>query len=302
MAATAAPRKHSVLKLKVGTRTRLIVFDTQDFTVGRAQENDLAIDDAEISRRHAVFKRTREGCVVEDMGTSNGTCVNGQPATSAVLKQGDIVQIGGIEITFAETQRAPSTLGAGVEYASQLKNFGGPLGRKSGDGDATILGVMEAPAAAEDEDFEVRPAGEFDFDDLEPQSPAARARDLDAEMADFDVDSGDEFAFGNAQTAQPAKPVAPRAPAKAPAKPAPAPARAPAKPTAPAQPPARSAKDDQVWELEESSATAAPSGRMALTLEIDGLSGDLRRIVEGLIGKAIDLPAMRVRIKGRDLG
>jgi hypothetical protein len=41
---------------------------------------------------------------------------------------------------------------------------------------------------------------------------------------------------------------------------------------------------------------------MALTLEIDGLSGDLRRVVEGLIGKAIDLPALRVRIKGRDLG
>src|SRR5688572_11627879 len=115
MAATAAPRKHSILKVKVGTKTRMIVFDSQDLSVGRAQENDLAIDDAEISRRHAVFKRTREGCMIEDMGTSNGTCVNGEPTPSAVLKHGDVVQIGGIEITFAETQRAPSTLGAGVE-------------------------------------------------------------------------------------------------------------------------------------------------------------------------------------------
>src|SRR5262245_50047456 len=127
MAATAAPRKHSVLKVKVGNRTRMIVFDSQDLSVGRAQENDLAIDDAEISRRHAVFKRTREGCIVEDMGTSNGTSVNGQPATSAVLKHGDVVQIGGIEITFAQTERAPSTLGPGVEFASQLKTFGGPM-------------------------------------------------------------------------------------------------------------------------------------------------------------------------------
>src|SRR5262245_4884505 len=75
MAATAAARTQAILKLKIAGRTRLIVFDTQDLTLGRATENDISVDDPEMSRRHAVFKRSREGCAVQDLGTSNGTAV-----------------------------------------------------------------------------------------------------------------------------------------------------------------------------------------------------------------------------------
>src|SRR5258705_8173959 len=116
MAATAAPRTHAILKIKAAGRTRLIVFDTQDLSLGRANENDISVDDPEMSRKHAVFKRTREGCTVEDVGTSNGTAVNGATASRAVLKHGDVVRIGEVEITYAETTRAPTSLGA-VEYS-----------------------------------------------------------------------------------------------------------------------------------------------------------------------------------------
>src|SRR5262245_44914023 len=137
MTAAAAARTQAILKLKVAGRTRLIVFDTQDLTLGRANENDISIDDPEISRRHGVLKPRREGCTVEDMGTSNGTTVNGQPAARAVLKHGDVVAIGGVEITYAETNRAPASLGASVEYASQIKSFGTPMAKMKGDGEAT---------------------------------------------------------------------------------------------------------------------------------------------------------------------
>src|SRR5262245_58830875 len=136
--AAGAPRTHAILKLKFANRTRLIVFDTQDLSLGRASENDLSFEDPEMSRRHAVFKRSREGCAIEDMGTSNGTAVNGQTVQRAVLKHGDIVKIGEVEITFAETARAPSSLGTSVEYASQIKSFGTPMGRIQGSGEATI--------------------------------------------------------------------------------------------------------------------------------------------------------------------
>src|SRR5262249_13067262 len=157
------PRSHAILKIKAAGRTRLVVFDTQDLTLGRDPKNDIAVDDPEMSRRHAVFKRSREGTVVEDMGTSNGTAVNGQASARAPLKHGDVVRIGQVEITYAETTRAPSSLGPSVEYASQIKSFGTPMARVQGGGEATILGLADAPASTDDE-FQVGPAGEFDFD------------------------------------------------------------------------------------------------------------------------------------------
>jgi predicted component of type VI protein secretion system len=288
MAANAGPRTNAILKLKAAGRTRLIVFDTQDLSLGRAKENDLSVDDPEMSRKHAVFKRSREGCAVEDMGTSNGTAVNGQTVQRAVLKHGDVVKIGEVEITYAETTRAPSSLGP-VEYASQLKAFGTPMARVKGDGEATILGVLDAPTSDDEDDFEVRPAGEFDFN-LQSKGKAAPApRDLDAEIASLDIDS--DFTFGSAPTQAPARPLKP-APRPA-AAPAPAPARKPAAP-APAA--------GHVWELDEAPAQPKPTaGPIALTLEIDGLSGELRRAVEALLGKVIELPSLHVKIKGRDL-
>jgi predicted component of type VI protein secretion system len=290
MAATAAARTHAILKLKIAGRTRLIVFDTQDLTLGRSPENDISVDDPEMSRRHAVFKRSREGCTVQDLGTSNGTAVNGQAVEQALLKHGDVVQIGEVEITYAETTRAPSSLGPSVEYASQIKSFGTPMARMQGGGEATILGLADAPTLGGDEDFEVRPAGEFDFD-LRSGADEPVPRDLDAEVADLDLDA--DFAFGDAKTQAPV--------AKPPARPAAAPPR-PAAPERPA-PPERRAKKSDVWELDEASVEpAAASGPIAVTLEIDGLSGDLRRAVAALVGKVIDLPKLRVRIKGGDLG
>ncbi len=271
MAATAAPRTHAILKLKAAGRTRLIVFDTQDLTLGRATENDISVDDPEMSRRHAVFKRSREGCTVEDMGTSNGTAVNGQTVPRAVLKHGDVVKIGEVEITYAETTRAPSSLGASVEYASQIKSFGSPMARMQGTGEATILGLADAPTISEDEDFEVRPAGEFNFNLRESAAGVPAPRDLDAVVADLDLDS--DFSFGDAKTQAPARK---------------------------AVPPARAAAKD-VWELDDAPAKPA-TGPVVVTLEIDGLSGELQRAVEALIGKVIELPKLRVRIKGRDLG
>jgi predicted component of type VI protein secretion system len=280
MAASAAPRTNAILKIKAAGRTRLVVFDTQDLSLGRAPENDLSLDDPEMSRRHAVFKRSREGCTVEDMGTSNGTLVNGQPAARAALKHGDVVKIGEIEITYAETTRSPSSLGAGVEYASQLKAFGTPMARVSGDGEATILGLTDLPPDTDDDEFEVRPAGEFDFD-LSSRAEVRAPRDLDAEVADLDA----SFSFGDGKSQAPeraAKPLASR--------PAPAPAAQPAR------------KKADVWELDMEAPAAKPAaGPLTLTLEIDGLSGELRRAVEALFGKVIELPSLRVKIKGRDL-
>jgi adenylate cyclase len=62
--------------------------------VGRAPECDLMIDDASLSRRHAVFEVSDVGCALRDLGSRNGTCRNGVIVTQVELNDGDTVRLG----------------------------------------------------------------------------------------------------------------------------------------------------------------------------------------------------------------
>jgi len=71
-----------------------MVFDlTKEITsLGRDVANDIVIGDPEVSRQHARITRTPGGYVVEDMGSTNGTFVNGERITAPrVLRDSDLV-------------------------------------------------------------------------------------------------------------------------------------------------------------------------------------------------------------------
>lgn len=61
-------------------------------TIGRDADCDLVLDEPEISRKHAVIEATPGGLVLRDLGSVNGTFVNGAWVREAQLKIGD--QIG----------------------------------------------------------------------------------------------------------------------------------------------------------------------------------------------------------------
>jgi pSer/pThr/pTyr-binding forkhead associated (FHA) protein len=63
--------------------------------IGRDTSSNIAINDAEISRKHARLTFQGGKYVIEDLGSTNGTFVNGQRlASPAVLKSGDVVSLG----------------------------------------------------------------------------------------------------------------------------------------------------------------------------------------------------------------
>ncbi len=63
--------------------------------VGRSKENDIQLDDIKISRRHASLTHTAAGYVLQDLGSTNGTFVNDQRVTGAVVLQpGDVIRFG----------------------------------------------------------------------------------------------------------------------------------------------------------------------------------------------------------------
>jgi class 3 adenylate cyclase len=64
-------------------------------TVGRDDDADLVLDDPEISRAHAVFVPAPDGLEIRDLGSLNGTWVNGERISNpTVLAPGDVVKVG----------------------------------------------------------------------------------------------------------------------------------------------------------------------------------------------------------------
>ncbi|MBM3117898.1 FHA domain-containing protein [Jeongeupia naejangsanensis] len=96
------------------------------FAIGRRPQNDLQIENLAVSGEHARIVREGDDHVVEDLGSTNGTTVNGTPAARTVLRNGDEIGVGRYMLrywcepqaqgTYAETMvlREPAAVRLGV--------------------------------------------------------------------------------------------------------------------------------------------------------------------------------------------
>jgi pSer/pThr/pTyr-binding forkhead associated (FHA) protein len=79
--------------------------------VGRERECAVRVDSADLSRRHARIVVTRAETTIEDLGSKNGTQVNGERITRCVpLKDSDRIQVGSLTLTYRMAGPLPSTL------------------------------------------------------------------------------------------------------------------------------------------------------------------------------------------------
>jgi hypothetical protein len=66
-----------------------------EISIGRDPASDVLINDAEISRRHAVIKMIPEGYTIEDLGSTNGTIINNQRIVGPhLLRSGEMIYLG----------------------------------------------------------------------------------------------------------------------------------------------------------------------------------------------------------------
>jgi pSer/pThr/pTyr-binding forkhead associated (FHA) protein len=70
--------------------------------IGRAQECDITLDDPSVSRRHAEVRIEGDGFAITDLGSTNGTQLNGQRVQTARLAPGDRISIGQTELRFEQ--------------------------------------------------------------------------------------------------------------------------------------------------------------------------------------------------------
>jgi pSer/pThr/pTyr-binding forkhead associated (FHA) protein len=69
-------------------------------SIGRASDNDVIVDDELVSRHHCQLKLQHGAYGFADLGSRNGSFVNGQPVTEVALGPGDLIRIGSTEIEF----------------------------------------------------------------------------------------------------------------------------------------------------------------------------------------------------------
>src|SRR5437763_16992523 len=89
----------------------------KEITVGRAAENDLALADVDVSRRHCTIACTGAGFLLRDLDSHNGTLVNGARIDQRLLEHGDRIGVGATTFLFVESDAAPPEMPARLEFA-----------------------------------------------------------------------------------------------------------------------------------------------------------------------------------------
>ena len=105
--AAGAPESARRAYLLVSTRgSRPVQFDLGGplIGIGRASDNDVIVDDPMVSRHHCQLKLQHGAYGFTDLGSRNGSTVNGQPVSQIALGPGDRIQIGDTEIEFQVRQ------------------------------------------------------------------------------------------------------------------------------------------------------------------------------------------------------
>jgi pSer/pThr/pTyr-binding forkhead associated (FHA) protein len=205
-------------------------------TLGRKPHNDIVIDNLAISGEHAMIMTILNDSFLEDLGSTNGTLVNGQPIKKHFLQNSDVVELGKYKLKYVTEASAAQASPADFEKTMVLR-------APAGGGGAPAKPAEQAPPAPKAfSDTVVNP------DLMQTQGPGLR------EAARQAVAAGGAPAAAASPAEATLPPVAAAAPAAAPA---------PTIPTAPAAPAAAASVAAAVT-------TTATTGTMPAAGQIQG--------------------------------
>ena len=75
-------------------------------SIGRKHGNDIQLNDLTVSGRHSLITVSGGNTYVDDLGSTNGTLLNGTRIAKSVLKHGDLIQIGNYQFSYFEDDQA----------------------------------------------------------------------------------------------------------------------------------------------------------------------------------------------------
>jgi len=72
------------------------------FNIGRRADNDLAVNDARVSRQHAQIRFSPNGCMLFDLNSTGGTFINNNKVIQQKLQSGDVISLAGVTLIYGE--------------------------------------------------------------------------------------------------------------------------------------------------------------------------------------------------------
>jgi pSer/pThr/pTyr-binding forkhead associated (FHA) protein len=100
-----------------------IVLNKERTSIGRKPVNDIQIDNLSISGQHAVITRILGDAFLEDLNSTNGTYVNGQPVKKHVLNNNDVIELGKYRIKYLVDASTPGASATELIDTATLKPF-----------------------------------------------------------------------------------------------------------------------------------------------------------------------------------
>ncbi len=95
----SGPRAYLIIR---GERT--FDLNSEIVHIGRALDNDIILEDRQVSRYHAQLRRRYGRYILEDLGSSGGTTVNGFLIHEIVLRPGDLISLCGVDLIYVESE------------------------------------------------------------------------------------------------------------------------------------------------------------------------------------------------------
>ena len=113
-------------------------------TIGRKPHNDVHIDNLAVSGEHAVIVTIMNDCYLEDLGSTNGTLVNGAPVKKHLLHNNDVIELGKYKLKFIGT--GPASASAPADYEKTMVWRPAATRPAAEQAHATAAGQPAAPA------------------------------------------------------------------------------------------------------------------------------------------------------------
>ncbi|MCS6914993.1 MAG: DUF4388 domain-containing protein [Myxococcales bacterium] len=113
----------------------------RDIIIGRSSDLDMVLIEDMVSRKHAKIQTTEEGVIITDIGSTNGTFVNGERVQRAVLKEGDRILIGTSILKLVSID--PSSALSETEARHQMEKRAAAQGQRTPSTSRAMSGSIE---------------------------------------------------------------------------------------------------------------------------------------------------------------